>query len=59
MTDREKGSDKRAPGSDAPTRDDDRSSSQHPDLGQRADPDSEQSTPARPRGHTEDPERTL
>jgi len=59
MTDREKSQNKNAAGRDGPTRGDDRSEPQHPDLGERADPDSEQSTPARPRGHTEEPDRTL
>jgi hypothetical protein len=58
MTDREKRPDRSA-GSNAPKRTDDRAEPHHPDLGQRADPDSEQSTPARPRGHTEEPDRTL
>ena len=59
MTDREKRPDKSATGSNARTGSDDRDVPPHPDLGQRADPDSEQSTPARPRGHTEEPDRTL
>lgn len=58
MPDREKRPDKSATGSKPPTRNEDRQP-QHPDLGERADPDSEQSTPARPRGHTEEPDRTL
>ena len=58
MTDREKSKDKSPNGGNA-SRSSDRSEPQHPDLGERADPDSEQSTTARPRGHTEDPERTL
>ena len=58
MTDREKRPDKSATGSNA-SRGDDRTQPQHPDLGERADPDSEKSTAARPRGHTEEPDRTL
>jgi hypothetical protein len=59
MTDRDKRPDKNATGTNPPTRSDNRSEPQHPDLGQRADPDSEQSTTSRPRGHTEAPDRTL
>ena len=59
MTDREKRPEKSATGNNAPKRGNDRAESQHPDLGERADPDSEQSTTARPRGHTEEPDRTL
>jgi hypothetical protein len=57
MTDREKSPDKRATGSKPATGDG--AEPQHPDLGERADPDSEKSTTARPRGHTEEPGRTL
>lgn len=60
MPDREKRPDKGATGSSkTPAGGEDSAQPQHPDLGQRADPDSEQSTPARPRGHTEEPDRTL
>ena len=59
MTDREKRPDKSAMGSNPATRGDQAAEPQHPDLGERADPDSEKSTPARPRGHTEEPGRTL
>ena len=59
MTDREKRPDKSATGSNPASRGDDRAEPQHPDLGERADPESEKSTTARPRGHTEEPDRTL
>ena len=59
MTDREKQPDKRRTGGKSATRDDTGAEPQHPDLGERADPDSEKSTTARPRGHTEEPGRTL
>ena len=58
MTDRDKRPDKSAAGSNPPANDD-RNQPRHPDLGERADPDAEKSTTARPRGHTEEPERTL
>jgi hypothetical protein len=60
MPDRDKRPDKGAAGSKAPKRGDDSAQPHdHPDLGEQADPDSEQNTTARPRGHTEDPDRTL
>ena len=59
MPDREKRSDKSATGSKPSARTDDGAQPQHPDLGEQADPDSDQSTTARPRGHTEEPDRTL
>jgi len=59
MPDRETKPDKNAPGGDAKNRGTDRNQPQDPDLGERPDPDSEQSTNARPRGHTEEPDRTL
>ncbi len=59
MPDRERKPDKNASGGNAANRGDDRNQPQHPDLGERPDPDSEQSTNARPRGHTEEPDRTL
>jgi hypothetical protein len=58
MTDRDKRPDKSAAGTNPPATDD-RTQPQHPDLGERADPDAEKSTTARPRGHTEEPDRTL
>ena len=60
MTDREKRPDKRATGSPAPKRTEERADPhEHPDLGEQADPESQRNTTARPRGHTEDPDRTL
>ena len=59
MTHRDERSDKSPSGSKPATRGDDREQPQHPDLGERADPDGEKSTTARPRGHTEEPDRTL
>ena len=60
MPDRDKQPDKSAPGSSkTPSGGEDRAQPQHPDIGERADPDSDQSTTARPRGHTEEPDRTL
>jgi hypothetical protein len=59
MTDRDERSDKSPSGSKTAKRGDNRQEPQHPDLGERADPDAEKSTTARPRGHTEEPDRTL
>ena len=59
MPDREQSSDKRASGGDAPQHSDDRSVPQEPDVAQQNDPDSQKSTASRPRGHTEEPDRTL
>jgi hypothetical protein len=59
MTDRETRSDEKATDTAARPRDDNRAAPPKPDLGERSDPDSQQSTNARPRGHTEDPDRTL
>ena len=59
MTDRNERSDKSPSGNKATTSGDNREQPQHPDLGERADPDAEKSTTARPRGHTEEPGRTL
>ena len=59
MPDRDKRPDKRATGTQ-PKRSDDRADPhEHPDLGEQSDPDSQTNTTARPRGHTEDPDRTL
>jgi hypothetical protein len=38
---------------------DDRRVPQDPDVGQQSDSDPQKSTASRPRGHTEDPDRTL
>jgi hypothetical protein len=59
MPDRKARPDQSAPAKKTWTRDDERSSHDHPDLGEQKDPDSQESTEARPHGHTEDPDRTL
>jgi len=59
MTDRDKRPDKSATSGTPSPRGDETTAPQHPDLGERADPDAEKSTTARPRGHTEQPDRTL
>lgn len=59
MPDRETRPDKNATGGKTPPRSDDRSQPQHPDLGEQTDPESQKSTSSRPRGHTEEPDRTL
>ena len=59
MPDRESRPEKSATEKAARPRGDDRGEPPHPDLGQQPDPDSQESTIARPRGHTEDPDRTL
>jgi len=59
MPDRDMRPDKGATDDAGRPRGDDRAAPPAPDLGERSDPDSQQSTTARPRGHTEDPDRTL
>jgi len=59
MPDRETRPDKNASGSSTPKRNDDRNVPPDPDVGQENDPDSEKSSASRPRGHTEEPDRTL
>jgi hypothetical protein len=59
MPDRETRPEKGDTNSAARPRGDDRSAPPAPDLGERSDPESQESTTARPRGHTEDPDRTL
>jgi hypothetical protein len=59
MTDREKSAEKNASGKTATSRTTDENAPQDPDLGQQNDPDSQQTTTSRPRGHTEEPDRTL
>jgi hypothetical protein len=59
MPDRDTKSDKSAPGRQTTPHTDDQQAPQDPDLGQQADPDSQKSTTSRPRGHTEEPDRTL
>ena len=58
MPDRETSPDKNASGT-TPPRTDDRAVPPDPDLGEQTDPDAQKSTASRPRGHTEDPDRTL
>jgi hypothetical protein len=48
MPDRKSQPDKSAPAKKTWTRDDERSSHDHPDLGEQKDPDSQESTEARP-----------
>jgi hypothetical protein len=59
MPDRDERPDKSATGKKAPTHGDERAVPQDPDLAQQPDPESQESTTARPRGHTEEPDRTL
>ena len=59
MPDREKRPDKHASGSPRPPRADDRNVPPDPDVEQENDPDSQKSSASRPRGHTEEPDRTL
>ena len=57
MPDRET-SDKNAASKPSP-RSDDRHVPQDPDVGEQSNPDAQKSTTSRPRGNTEDPDRTL
>jgi hypothetical protein len=59
MPDRETRPEKGGTNNAATPRSEDRAAPPAPDLGERADPESQESTPARPRGHTEDPDRSL
>lgn len=59
MPDRDTRPDKSASGKTARPRGADRQTSTDSDAASQPDPDSEQSTTARPRGHTEDPDKTL
>jgi hypothetical protein len=59
MPERETPDKNAAAGGAMPPRTDDRTVAQDPDVGQQPDPDSQQSGPSRPRGHTEEPDRTL
>ena len=59
MSDPEKRPDERATGTQPKPGNDRIDPHEHPDLGEAANPDSQQNTTARPRGHTEDPDRTL
>jgi hypothetical protein len=57
MPDRETSTDKT--GSSTSQRPNDRAVPQDPDVGQQNDPDSQKSGASRPRGQTEEPDRTL
>jgi hypothetical protein len=59
MPDRETSPDKNAASSSAPKRSDDRQVSSDDDTGEANSPDSPKSTASRPRGQTEEPDRTL
>ena len=59
MPDRETSPDKNAAGSSAPKRSDDRNVPPDADVGEANSPDSPKSTASRPRGQTEEPDRTL
>ena len=59
MPDRETRPEKNASGRSNPPRGEDRNVPPDPDLGEQNDPDSQKSTTSRPRGHTEEPDRTL
>lgn len=59
MPDRETSPDKNATGAPAPQRGDNRSVPPDPEVTPQNDPDAEKSTASRPRGHTEEPDRTL
>ena len=59
MPDRETRPDKNASGRSTPPRADDRNVPPDPDVGRENDPESQKSGASRPRGHTEEPDRTL
>jgi hypothetical protein len=59
MPDRDTKPDDNASSSGAPNRADDRAVPPDPDVGQQNDPASQKSTASRPRGHTEEADRTL
>ena len=59
MPDRETKSDENTSSSSTPRRGDDRAVPQDPDVEQQNDPDSQKSSASRPRGQTEEPDRTL
>ena len=59
MPDREKDADPNAAGSSAPKRAADRSVPPDPDVGEANSADAPKSTASRPRGQTEEPDRTL
>jgi hypothetical protein len=59
MPDRDAKPDDNPSGSAAPKRADDRAVPPDPVVGQQNDPDSQKSTASRPRGHTEEADRTL
>ena len=59
MPDRDAKSNANPSSSAAPQRDDDRAVPPDPDVGQQNDPGSQKSTASRPRGQTEEADRTL
>jgi hypothetical protein len=59
MPERDKSSTRPSQPQVSPRRDDDSSISRDPKVGRPSDSDSEESTPSRPHGTTEDPDRTL
>ena len=59
MPDREKSPDKIASSSSTPPHTDDRNVPPDPGVGQENDPGAQKSGASRPRGQTEDPDRTL
>jgi hypothetical protein len=59
MPERETKPDENSSSSSTPQRRDDRGVPQDPDVGQQSDPDSQKSGASRPRGQTEEPDRTL
>jgi hypothetical protein len=59
MADRDTKQDNNASSGSAPQRGDDRTVPPDPDVGQQNDPNAEKSTASRPRGQTEEADRTL
>ena len=59
MPDREKKPDENTSSSSTPQRGDERHVPPDPDVGKENDPASQKSSASRPRGHTEEPDRTL
>jgi hypothetical protein len=59
MPERDKNYNRKSPPKSAPRRGDESKVSREPKVGRPSDVDSEESTPSRPHGTTEDPDRTL
>lgn len=59
MADRETKPDRNTSSRSTPQRGDDRAVPPDPDVDQQNDPNAEKSTASRPRGHTEEADRTL